>query len=269
MTLPAETTGVVQEAGTAVLSCLRQQAQGTLTPAGEVRLEGGPAALASVRGQLLQVAPMEGHDWRVRRFTVPADCPGTPLVPEQEARLRGAVVEGVARSGWTIAADTERPELLLGEAYYQGPSTPSRLILTWLSGEALDTVASGELSGSSGQFTALALARERALVIENRRQVYVLERDGERLRILAHVDLTASERPLEVSRILAFDGEVAWLGVSSRPLGVVALRASDLARVARHETPGLVRSLAFTGGRLVLGMNNGLVLTEPVDVPQP
>lgn len=261
--------GVSQEAGTARLSCLRPDLDGVLAERGSVRVEGGPAALASARGQLFQVALLPSGSYRVRRFELPRDCDGTPLRPAREDLVRGGHPEGVTPSGWTLAADADRGDLLLGEAFYDVSTGGARFMLSWFSGESIDSVARGELPGTTDQFTALALTRDRALVIENGRQVYVLGREGERIVILAHSDLSRGTDPLDVSRILAFDGSVAWLALSSRPVGVVALSADDLSVLARHETPSAVRSIAFSGGRRVMGMNNAITVVPDAPSPQP
>ncbi|MBZ4419772.1 hypothetical protein [Myxococcus sp. RHSTA-1-4] len=260
--------GVSQESGTARLSCLRPGLTGFLEERGSVRVEGGPAALATARGQLFQVALLSSGSYRVRRFELPHECDGTLLSPAGEDLVRGGHPDGVVPSGWTLAADADRGDLLLGEAFYDGPTASARFMLSWFSGDSIDSVARGELPGTTDQFTALALARDRALVIENGRKVYVLEREGERLVVLAYEDLSRRPEPLDVSRILAFDGSVAWLALNSRPVGVIALSASDLSVLARHETPSSVRSIAFTGGRRVMGMNNA-VTVAPDDSLQP
>ena len=255
--------GVSQEAGTARLSCLRPGLTGLLEERGSVRVDGGPAALASARGQLFQVAPLPSGSYRVRRFELPSECDGALLSPAREDVVRGGYPDSVTPSGWTLAADADRGDLLLGEAFYDLSSASSRLMLSWFSGESTGAVARGELPGTTDQFTAMALARDRALVIENGRKVYVLGREGERIVILEHADLSRGAEPLDVSRILAFDGSVAWLALASRPVGVVALSADDLSVLARHETPSAVRSIAFTGGRWVMGMNSAVtVATE-------
>ncbi|ATB48272.1 hypothetical protein [Corallococcus macrosporus] len=263
VTLPAAAPSVVQEEGTALVSCLRPGFTGALELAGTARLPGGPAALASARGALLQVAALPGDAWRVRAFQVPSDCPDAALVPAREWVLRGVASGEDTRSGWAIAADAERPELLLGEVFYRPSTGTARLGLTWFAGASLAEAARAELVGTTSQFTALALARERAVVIENRRQLYVLERAGEAIRTRRSVDLSTLHPPLEVSALLAFDGEVAWLAVSSQPVGVVALRVEDLALLARVDTPGTVRSLAFADGRWILGMNAALSSAAP------
>ncbi|AEI67496.1 hypothetical protein [Corallococcus macrosporus] len=263
VTLPAAAPSVVQEEGTALVSCLRPGFTGALELAGTARLPGGPAALASARGALLQVAALPGDAWRVRAFQVPSGCPDAALVPAREWVLRGVASGEDTRSGWAIAADAERPELLLGEVFYQPSTGTARLGLTWFAGASLAEAARAELVGTTSQFTALALARERAVVIENRRQLYVLEREGEAIRTRRSVDLSTLHPPLEVSALLAFDGEVAWLAVSSQPVGVVALRVEDLALLARVDTPGMVRSLAFADGRWILGMNAALSSAAP------
>ncbi|NMO23283.1 hypothetical protein HG543_51740, partial [Pyxidicoccus fallax] len=257
--------GVSQEEGTARLSCLRPGPTGVLEERGGVRVEGGPAALATSRGRLFQVALLPSGSYRVRRFALPRECDGAVLSPEREDLVRGGHPDGVVPSGWTLVADADRGDLLLGEAFYDGATGSARFLLTWFSGESLDDIARGELPGTTDQFTALALARGRALVVENGRQVHVLEREGERVFTLAHADLSRGSDPLDVSRILAFDGSVAWLALNSRPVGVVALSAGDLSVLARHETPSAVRSIAFTGGRLVMGMNNAV--TVAADAP--
>jgi hypothetical protein len=130
-------------------------------------------------------------------------------------------------------------------------------------------MATGTLSATTDQFTALALAKGRALVIENRRQVYVLKREGGRIVTEAHVDLSQSSSPAEVNRVLSFDGAVAYLALSSLPLGVLALRADDLRVLARYPTPSPVRSLTFAEEWLVLGMNEALTVASPVCASPP
>ncbi|MCP3136706.1 hypothetical protein [Pyxidicoccus xibeiensis] len=261
--------GVSQEAGTARLSCLRPGLTGFLEERGSVRVAGGPAALATARGQLFQVALLSSGEYRVRRFALPRDCDGTLLAPEREDIVRGGHPDGVTPSGWSLVADEERGDLLLGEAFYDVSTGGARFMLSWFSGDSTGSVARGELPGTTDQFTAMALARDRAVVIENGRQVYVLGREGERIAVLAHTDLSRGSAPFDVSRILAFDGSVAWLALNVRPSGVVALSADDLSVLARHETPSAVRSIAFTGGRRVMGMNNAVTVAPETPPLQP
>ncbi len=261
--------GVSQEPGTARLSCLRPGLTGFLEERGSVRVEDGPAALATARGRLFQVALLPSGSYRVRRFELPRECDGALLSPEREDLVRGGHPDGVTPSGWTLAADADRGDLLLGEAFYDLSAGGARFMLSWFSGESIDSVARGELPGTTDQFTAMALARDRALVIENGRQVYVLGREGERIVILAHKDLSRSADPFDVSHILAFDGSVAWLALDSPPVGVAALSADDLSMLARHETPSTVRSIAFIGGRWVMGMNNAVTVATEVPSLQP
>ncbi|QSQ21110.1 hypothetical protein JY651_38860 [Pyxidicoccus parkwayensis] len=256
--------GVSQEAGTARLSCLRPGLTGLLEERGSLRVEGGPAALASSRGQLVQVARLSSGSYRVRHFTLPRECDGTLLSPEREDIVRGGHPDSVTPSGWALTADADRGDLLQGETFYDLASGTSRLMFSWFPGDSSGTVARGELLGTTDQFTAMALARDRALVIENGHKVYLLGHEGERIAVLEHADLSQGSDPLDVSRILAFDGSVAWLALSSRPVGVIALAVDDMSVLARHETPSAVRSIAFAGGRLVMGMNNAVTVTTEV-----
>ncbi|NMO19987.1 hypothetical protein HPC49_20710 [Pyxidicoccus fallax] len=261
VTLPARGSNVHQEDGTAVLSCLRPGAGVLLEPAGQVSLAGGPAALAFAQGQLFQVSPASQGGYRLRRFVPPSTCTGAVLAPASE---RTFALDGGAgtRTDWAFAVDGERSEVLLGEVRFEDPAKPARLSLRWSSWTGEDA-ATGVLSGTTDRFTALALARGRALVIENGRQVHLLERQGMRLVTRKHVDLSQLPAPLDVRSILAFDGDVAYLALATSPFGVVALGGDDLAVLARYTTPSAVRSLAFSGEWLVLGMNDALTVATP------
>lgn len=267
VTLPAYGANVHQEAGTAVLSCLRTTPGGPgglLEPEGQVRLAGGPAVLASAKGQLLQAAPITGGGFTLRRFALDGACTGQALAPAAEQTLSVDPASSETRKGYALALDGERSELLLGEMHYLAPDKPARIPLLWRSWTGEGTAATGELAGSTDQFTALALAKGRGLVIENGREVYMLEREGTRIVTRAHVNLTERTGPVDVSRILAFDGAVAYLAISTVPAGVLALRADDLSELARYPTPAPVRSVAFTDGWLVFGMNEALTVASPV-----
>ncbi|MBZ4419775.1 hypothetical protein [Myxococcus sp. RHSTA-1-4] len=261
VTLPARGSNVHQEDGTAVLSCLRPGAGALLEPAGHVSVAGGPAALASSEGQLFQVSPASQGGYRLRRFTLPATCTGAVLSPATE---RTFTLEGGAgtRTDWAFAVDGERSEVLLGEVRFEDPAKPARLSLRWSSWTGEDA-ATGVLSGTTDQFTAIALAKGLALVIENGRQVHLLERQGTRIVTRKHVDLSQLPTPLDVRRILAFDGTVAYLALATAPFGVIALGADDLSVLARYPTPSAVRSLVFSGEWLVLGMNDALTVATP------
>lgn len=264
MTVPTFQANVHQEEGTARLSCLRPGAGGLLEEQGQVRVEGGPGALATQGGRLFQVVPQQELSYRVRQFTVPASCTGAVLTPAIERVVQVSSSGGSAPTGWAFAVDAERSELLLGEVHYADASKPARMPLAWFTWPGTGSSARGELTGTTDQFTALALAKGRALVIENRQQVHLLEREGTRINVRAHVDLSQGASPVEVSQILSFDGKVAYLALSSRPTGVLVLRADDLSELARYETAGPVRSVAFSNGRLILGMSSALTVAEPV-----
>ena len=261
LTVPARGSNVHQEEGTAVLSCLRPGAGALLEPAGQVGLPAGPAALASAKGQLFQFALTSQGGFRLRRFTLPAACTGAVLAPAAE---RTFTLDGGAgrRTDWGFAVDGERSEVLLGEVRYEDFTKPARLSLHWSSWTGPEA-ATGTLSGTTDQFTALALAKGLALVIENGRQVHLLERQGTRIVTRKHVDLSQLPDPLDVRRILAFDGAVAYLALAVAPFGVVALDMDDLTVLARYPTPSAVRSLAFSGEWLVLGMNDALTVAAP------
>ncbi|WP_375760968.1 hypothetical protein [Corallococcus exercitus] len=263
VTLPAAGANVHQEAGTAVLSCLRASADGLLEPEGQVRLAGGPAVLASTKGQLFQAAPIAGGGFTVRRFAMDGACSGQTLAPAFEQTVTVDPASSETRKGYALAVDGARSELLLGEMHYVSPDKPSRIPLLWRSWSGEGEAATGELSGSTDQFTAMALAGGRGLVIENGREVYLLEREGTRIVTRAHINLAERTGPVDVSRILAFDGAVAYLAISTVPSGVLALRADDLSEVGRYPTPAPVRSLTVTGSRLVLGMNEALMVAAP------
>ncbi|QSQ28628.1 hypothetical protein JY651_38875 [Pyxidicoccus parkwayensis] len=262
VTVPVSGSHVHQEDGTAVLSCLRPGAGALLEPAGQVSVAGGPAALMSTNGQLFQMAATSQGAYRLRRFTLPTTCTGAVLAPADEKLLTLDGGSGT-RTDWAFAVDGERSEVLLGEVRFGTPGDPSRLSLRWSSWTGGDA-ATGVLSGTTDQFTALALAKGRALVIENGRQVYLLERQGTQVVTRKHVDLSQLPAPLDVRRILAFDGTVAYLALASSPFGVVALRADDLSVLARYTTPTAVRSLVVSGEWLVFGMNDALTVATPV-----
>ncbi|MGE6761380.1 hypothetical protein ACQKGO_25405 [Corallococcus interemptor] len=264
VTLPALGANVHQEAGKAVLSCLRTGANGLLEPDGQVRIPNGPAVLASAKGQLFQAAPITGGGFTLRRFALDAACTGQELTPASEETVTVDPSSPETRKGSALAVDGTRSELLLGEMRYVSPEKPARIPLLWRSWSGEGGAATGELSGSTDQFTAMALAGGRALVIENGREVYLLEREGTRINVRAHVNLAERASPVDVSRILAFDGVVAYLAISTVPSGVLALRAEDLSELGRYPTPAPVRSLTFAGPRLVLGMNEALTVAAPV-----
>ncbi|WP_267146672.1 hypothetical protein [Pyxidicoccus xibeiensis] len=261
VTVPASGPNVHQEEGTAVLSCLRPGDGGLLEAAGHVSVTGGPAALASSKGQLFQVAPTS-QGYRLRRFTLPGTCAGAVLAPASERTATPEAGAGT-RTGWAFAVDGEHEEVLLGEVRFEDPAKPSRLSLHWSSWTGAGA-ATGTLSGTTDQFTAVALAKGLALVIENGRQLHLLERQGTRIVTRKHVDLSLLPTPLDVRHILAFDGAVAYLALAAPPFGVVALGTDDLSVLARYPTPSAVRSLASSGEWLVLGMNDALTVATPV-----
>lgn len=263
ITLPAAGANVHQEAGTAVVSCLRTSADGLLEPDGQVRVAGGPAVLTSAKGQLFQAAPITGGGFTLRRFSLDMACAGQVLAPASEQVVTVEPASSQTRKGYALAVDEARAELLLGEMHYVSPDKPSRIPLLWRSWADGAGAATGELSGSTDQFTAMALAAGRALVIENGREVYLLERDGTRIVTRAHVSLAERAAPVDVSRILAFDGAVAYLAISTVPAGVLALRADDLSELGRYPTPSPVRSLAFSDPWLILGMNEAMTVATP------
>ncbi|NOK18900.1 hypothetical protein [Corallococcus carmarthensis] len=263
VTLPAAGANVHQEAGTAVMSCLRSSVDGLLEPDGQVRLAGGPAVLASAKGQLFQAAPIPSGGFKLRRFALDVACAGQDLAPASEQTVTVDPAPPDTRKGHALAVDGDRSELLLGEMHYVSPDKPARMPLLWRSWSGEGGVATGELTGSTDQFTAMALAGGRGLVIENGREVYLLERAGTRIETRAHVNLAERSAPVDVSRILAFDGAVAYLAISTVPSGVLALRADDLSEIGRYPTPAPVRSLTFAGSRLVLGMNEALTVAAP------
>ncbi len=262
VTVPTSGSNVHQEEGTAVLSCLRSGAGALLETAGHVSVVGGPAALASAEGQLFQMSPTSQGGYWLRRFTLPATCTGAVLVPAAE---RTFTLDGGAgtRTDWAFAVDGKRSEVLMGEVRFEEPAKPSRLALHWSSWTGGD-VATGVLSGTTDRFTALALAKGLALIIENGRQVHLLERQGTRIVTRKHVDLSQLPVPLDVRSILAFDGAVAYLALAAPPFGVIALGTGDLSVLARYPTPSDVRSLVFSGEWLVLGMNDALTVATPV-----
>jgi hypothetical protein len=260
LTLAANRANVQQEDGTAVLSCLRPGAGGLMEPAGVLRVNGGPAALASTRGQLFQVAATLAGPLRLRRFPLPTTCTGGVLGAASERLF--ALGAASTRKGLGFALDAERAEALLGELHLEG--TTFRARLAWGAWEGTGPVATGTLPATTDQFTALALAGGRGLVIENRRQLHVLRRDGDRIVTESSIDLMQQPQPVEVSRLLAFDGQVAWLALASPTFGALALRVDTPGQVlASYETPAPVRSIDFAGERLVLGMNEALTVAAP------
>ncbi|WP_437518514.1 hypothetical protein [Sorangium sp. So ce1099] len=260
LTLPTSESYVHQEDGTAVLSCLRPGEGGLLEPSGQLRVEGGPAALASAPGQLFQAALANDGATRLRRFALPKSCAGELLRPASEQVI---APDGSSEQliGQTLAVDGERSEVLLGKTYYEGAA--SRISLAWFSWTGADSMATATLSGTT-ELTAMALAGDRGLAVENGRNVYVLRRDGEDIVVHVHVDLSQASSPIEVSRILSFDGSVAWLAISSPFVGALALEADDGAELVRYPTPSPVRSVALAGERLVLAMNEAITIVAPV-----
>ncbi|WP_437950640.1 hypothetical protein WME98_07330 [Sorangium sp. So ce296] len=260
VTLPSSEANVHQEGGTAVLSCLGPGEGGLLAPSGQLRIEGGPAVLASAPGQLFQAAPIDGGALRLRRFALPARCAGELLGPASE-QIIAPQVSSAPRVAQALAVDGERAEVLLGQLYYE--DLVAEISLLWFSWTGAGPMATGTLSGT-GDLTAVALAGDRALVIENRQHVYVLRRDGEDIVVHNHVDLSQAPSPMQASRILSFDGTVAWLAIVSPSAGALALLADDGTELARYPTPSPVRSLALAGERLVLGMNEAITIAAPV-----
>lgn len=254
VTLPMGTTPHVhQEAGTAIFSCLRPGPQG-FSEQGTLRVEGGPAALASAPGKLFQAVSQGAGKYGLKTFSLPDECSGVAL-PASTARSVQVGPERVEpRAEWTFAVNAEGTEALMSSVRDEG--TSQKMALAWLGGPGMNTVARGELPQTTGHF--LALAGQRALVVENRTKVYVLRRDGTRIITDAQVDLSQRTSPVQVSHNLHFDGKMIYLGISSPSTGVLVLRASDLSEHARYESPGPVRSVALAGAQLVLGMNNAL-----------
>ncbi|ATB48274.1 hypothetical protein [Corallococcus macrosporus] len=261
VTVPASRANVRQEEGAAPLSCLAPGPDGLLQPAGQVHLPGGPAALVSTPGQLFQLSPVD-DSLRLRRFALPESCEGAALTPASERLFEPDPSGARTRKDWGLAVEVASGEALVGEAHVDGADM--HLSLAWGRWDGAAEVATGTLPATTDAITALALARGRALVLENRRMLHVLARAGTRLVTERSVDLSRLAVPLDVTRILAFDGDVAWLATNLPTFGAVAVRvdAPDLP-VARHDTPAPVRTLDVVGEHLLLGMNEALSSVAP------
>ncbi len=276
VTIPLRSTtpNVYQQGDTAVFSCLRPSADGNLEPQGELRIAGGldmpeqstPAALATSQGQLFQVSPTASGDFRIRRFELPNDCSGGTLAPADERTLKVGPAATGLRNGWGFAVDQERLAWLIGEVRTQASQAPSKALLHWSSSD--DALRATFAIDDAIEISGLALAGDKALMVERGRYVYLLQRSGPSVSLVKRVDLSAFALPLEARRLLWFDGAIAYLSVVYREngkvlFGVVALSADDLSERFLYPTPKEARSLGTSAGRLFFGMNDAVTVATP------
>jgi hypothetical protein len=249
---------VLQEPGPARLGCL-VPAGDSLEPAGTVTVPAGDAgssSLLAVAGdRLFQLSRPTASSYRLRRFPLPRRCEGQPLIADVDHPVEIGVAAGT-RIGWSLAVAPAGDALLLVETVAAPPPGPISLHLAWLAGDDLAVVARGKLGATTADPSALAITGvDRALLVENGRLVHQLAVAG---GAVTATTTDVADRGLAIASVLAVTGDIAYVGTVSRPLGVLALRLSDLAALGHCATPTPPRSIAFAGPDVVVGMANAL-----------
>lgn len=235
------------------ITCL-DAAGGALTSIGTRALDGGPSTLASIPGVLYQMPEAEDGRYVIRRFALDAPCNGTTMTPSGELTIDlGA--PATAPSGWALAVDSVTGDVLAADMIYDTSTATTRIRLGWWDART-GRVAAGEVVGTTSQLEALVIHHGRAILLENGRALRRIERDGDVVVPRVHVALDMLTPSAVATRVLAFDGSVVYLSLMGAPYGVLAVRAEDLAVLARYEAPSPIDSVAFFPDAFVMAAAN-------------
>jgi hypothetical protein len=251
---------IVQEPGPAHVSCL-VPAGDSLALAGTVTIPAGDAgssSLLAVAGdRLFQLSRPTASSYRLRRFRLPGRCEGQALIADVDHPVDIGGGAGT-RIGWSLAVAPAGDALLAVETVAAPPPGPISLHLAWLAGDDLAVVARGKLGATTADPSALAITGpDAALLVENGRHVHQLAIAG---GAITATTTDVAGRGLAIASVLAITGDVAYVGTVSRPLGVLALRLTDLAALGHCATPTPPRSIAFAGPDVVVGMTTALAV---------